>query len=172
MKEHPVYTGYLVTEDGRVFSAKKKEIKKQRGFSYYLDYNDPKEIIRTIGTNGYYMVSICFDGKQITKTIHSLVAETFIENPENLPQINHIDENKLNNNINNLEWVTPQKNSEHSLSKIYVIENIKTGEKITIFNLRRWCRENNINLGNIRETMTGKRFQCQGYRIIEKREKE
>ena len=46
--------------------------------------------------------------------IHRLIALTFIENPLNKPQINHIDGNKLNNNVNNLEWVTNLENQQHA----------------------------------------------------------
>lgn len=49
-----------------------------------------------------------------TKLIHRLVSEAFIPNPENKPCVNHIDNNPLNNNINNLEWVTHKENSFHS----------------------------------------------------------
>lgn len=60
---------------------------------------------------GYMRVRL--DGK--TKFIHQIIAENFIPNPNNLPQINHIDGNKLNNNSNNLEWVTNQENRDHAV---------------------------------------------------------
>lgn len=49
--------------------------------------------------------------------VHRLVAIAFIPNPNNLPEVNHIDENKLNNDISNLEWVTHRENIRHSLTK-------------------------------------------------------
>lgn len=55
-------------------------------------------------------------GKRYNKSVHRLVASTFIENVDEKPQINHIDGNKLNNNISNLEWVTPSENIRHGYS--------------------------------------------------------
>lgn len=64
--------------------------------------------------NGYFYVSLSKDGKKKNFKIHRLVAEAFIPNPENLPQVNHIDENKSNNKITNLEWSTSLSNLNHS----------------------------------------------------------
>lgn len=54
------------------------------------------------------------DGKKKTECFHKLVAQTFIPNPFNKKQVNHIDGNKLNNNIDNLEWVTKGENLKHA----------------------------------------------------------
>ena len=54
------------------------------------------------------------EGKRIKHPVHRLVAITYIPNPDNLPLVNHKDENKQNNNINNLEWVTVQQNTIYS----------------------------------------------------------
>ena len=56
--------------------------------------------------NNYLFVRLSKDSTYKTKYIHKLVAQAFIPNPDDLPEINHKDENKLNNDINNLEWCT------------------------------------------------------------------
>lgn len=53
------------------------------------------------------------DGNKKDENVHRLVALAFIDNPNNLPQVNHIDENKLNNNVVNLEWVNEKQNANH-----------------------------------------------------------
>ena len=65
--------------------------------------------------NGYPMVCICYSKKkQKCKIIHKLVALAFIPNLDNKPQVNHKDGNKLNNHIDNLEWVTAKENTNHA----------------------------------------------------------
>lgn len=59
---------------------------------------------------GYLLVNIPIAGKQATKTVHRLVAKTFIPNHDGLPEINHKDNNPLNNNASNLEWCTNEYN--------------------------------------------------------------
>ena len=63
---------------------------------------------------GYPIIGLSKNGKLRTRTIHRLVAETFIENPHNYNVINHIDCNKSNNNVNNLEWCTQKHNVRES----------------------------------------------------------
>lgn len=60
--------------------------------------------------NGYMYVSLNKNGKSFNKRLHILVAQAFIPNPENKPQVNHIDGNKENNNLENLEWCTSSYN--------------------------------------------------------------
>lgn len=60
--------------------------------------------------NGYIYIGLCKDGSVTRTTIHRLVAEAFIQNPHNLPCVNHKDENKENNNVDNLEWCSYQYN--------------------------------------------------------------
>ena len=61
----------------------------------------------------YAMIQLS-NGKQKNCRVHRMVAEAFIPNPENLPQINHKDGNKLNNHVTNLEWCTAKQNTDHA----------------------------------------------------------
>lgn len=89
------YKGYYVTEDGQVWSEKSHKFLSQSMRGLYL------------------RVNLYIDGETKTVPVHRLVAETFIPNPNNLPCVNHIDENKLNNSVENLEWVTVLQNANH-----------------------------------------------------------
>jgi hypothetical protein len=66
-----------------------------------------------LGKNGYYIVALTMNKVQTTKTVHRLVAETFVFNPNDLPMVNHIDENKMNNTYKNLEWCTQSYNNSY-----------------------------------------------------------
>lgn len=87
---------YSISEDGAVFS-------------YYSNF-ELKQFMR----NGYKAVCLVSDKKKKFKNIHRMLAEAFIENPLNKSQINHIDGNKTNNSLDNLEWATPSENITHA----------------------------------------------------------
>ena len=82
---------------------------------------------------GYYMVSLFKNGKHKNFQVHRLVAHSFILNPLNLPQVNHIDGNKENNCVDNLEWITNRDNVIHAY-KNNLRETIKI-DKETLINL-------------------------------------
>ena len=112
MKEHPTLKGYFVTEDGKVFSAWKRISNgKGRGGYYIIDDNKRKELKTHIEKKGYESISI--KGKNYR--VHRLVAETYIPNPEDKPQVNHKNKNRCDNRVDNLEWVTCQENIIHAL---------------------------------------------------------
>lgn len=75
--------------------------------------------------DGYFNIQLYKNNKRKKFFIHRLVAETFLENPNNYPCVNHIDENKHNNNVNNLEFCTIKYNNKYSLYK-----NIKREKKV------------------------------------------
>lgn len=77
-----------------------------------------------IAQNGYYRVTLAKNGVKKQKYLHRLIAIHFIDNPENFPQVNHKDGNKLNNSIDNLEWCTNQHNIIHAY-KLGLIEHVK-----------------------------------------------
>lgn len=76
-----------------------------------------KEIILkpSINKYGYLQVGLCVNNKLKSHTVHTLVAEAFIDNPFNKPTVNHKDGNKLNNFVDNLEWATKSEQAVHSL---------------------------------------------------------
>lgn len=81
---------------------------------------------------GYMKVDLCRDGRRTKNRVHRLVAETFIPNYENLPEINHVDGNKENNSVTNLEWVSGKMNRDHEkvfLAGIY--SNIQICEEMS-----------------------------------------
>lgn len=85
---------YIITKDGKIINKKRGNILKPQ-----------------LNGKGYLRVSI---GKKLM-FVHRLVAEKYIPNPNNLPQVNHKDGNKLNNSVDNLEWVSNKQNREHAL---------------------------------------------------------
>lgn len=74
---------------------------------------------QSLDGNRYACVALSKGGKRKTMKVHRLVAIAFIENPEDKPQVNHIDGVKTNNNISNLEWATAAENSIHSVDVLH-----------------------------------------------------
>lgn len=64
---------------------------------------------------GYYVVNVIINGKRRPEYVHRLVAKAYLPNPCGLPEVNHKDGNRLNNNVENLEWVSAEDNLKHSI---------------------------------------------------------
>ena len=96
------YAGlYQVSNLGRVKSLPKARSSRVNFLKHRVD-------------SGYARVSLSVNGKARNHSVHRLIAIEFIKNIDNLPVVNHIDGNKLNNSISNLEWVTSSENSLHA----------------------------------------------------------
>lgn len=80
-------------------------------------FYEEKEVKGYIDKEGYRIVYLQTSNKKITKKVHRLVAEAFIPNPNNLSQVNHKDENRLNNSVQNLEWCDAKYNANHGTRK-------------------------------------------------------
>ena len=123
-------TGYVtvLTDDGHKFSNFK--IDKDGNI-----INNKNKLFKSVLSQGYPNISITSDaGKKIKYYVHRLVAMTFIENPNNYPIVNHIDKNKLNHNVSNLEWCTFKHNGQHGLGKKVNKIDAKTNNIITTYN--------------------------------------
>lgn len=142
---------YAITSCGEVWSHKSKKFLK------------PRET-----KNGYLQVCLYKNGKGKNFYIHRLVAETYIDNPDNKPQVNHKDEDKTNNNVNNLEWVTVKENNNYGTHSeragkahrkpIYCIELDRVFESQA-----QACKELSINSAQLSGALRGlRRYKTAG----------
>lgn len=103
--------------------------------------------------NGYNSVMLGMSGVAKYVRVHRVVAQSFIDNPDNKPEINHINGNKSDNRVLNLEWVTHRENHKHRIS---VLKQTSGAAKITK-NIADEIRERFAN-GNITQTALGKEY--------------
>lgn len=106
---------YMVSNTGKVYSKLKKIIKK-------TSYTN----------NGYEVIMLARDGKQYGTFVHRLVAKAFLPNPNNLPIVNHKDENPRNNHVDNLEWCTYSYNNTYNNVHLRIAQKI--GRKVYQYN--------------------------------------
>lgn len=129
------------------------------GFSYI---KPGRMICSELNKFGYEVVGLYKDKKRKGHMVHRLVAEAFINNPGNLPYINHKDENKLNNCVDNLEWCTAKYNTNYgtcltrrSISQQYTNKRMKPViaynnlEMLEFVSIRSAARQLNLNQSNI-----------------------
>lgn len=95
-----------------------------------INFKRQKELKCFIDKDGYYKVGFCVNNKKYNRFVHRLVAICYIDNPDNLPIVDHIDGNRTNNSVENLRWTTYSGNSRNTKQnrKIKVI-NENTGEE-------------------------------------------
>ena len=153
MKDIKGYEGlYGITTEGNVYSYKRKRFLKPG-----------------VNQKGYLYVILCKDGKTKIYTIHRLVAEAYIPNTENLPQVNHRDENKTNNCLQNLEWCDASYNTNYGTRN----EKVSNSKKIPILQfdldgnfIREWSSATDVGKelqGNICNCLKGKLPSAYGF---------
>ena len=144
MKDVVGYEGlYAVTSCGKVWSYRNK--------CFLKPYTTKK---------GYMRVKLCKDGEKKMCRIHRLVAEAYLPNPENLPQVDHIDNDKTHNYVNNLQWITNRDNCRKSNNKP-ILQYDLDGELI-----REWECAADVGRkvkGNICDCLKGNRKTAYGY---------
>lgn len=162
MKQHPTYNNILVDKNGSIYTTGK-------------NYKSPKLLTPIVDSRGYHRVNVQVDlYEQRKKSIHRLVAETYLPNPYNFSDVHHKDNNPANNNLSNLEWLSHKNNIIKSRGNIgqnkaskWKLLNVKTNETFTIDNMSKWCEENNIDRANLHRTLKNYN-QCKGYKVLEK----
>lgn len=153
---------YQVSNKGRVKTMARYINSKSNSKSFRKE-----KILKPINVLGYQKV--CLINK--FKFIHRLVAETFIPNPQNLPCVNHKDENKTNNSVENLEWCTHAYNNSYGTR----LERVHSKERKKVFQytlcnelIKEWsstmeCGRNGFNQGHVAECCRGERKHHKGY---------
>lgn len=141
---------YAIAKDGRILSLLTDQIIKT-----------------SVNSNGYLKVTLWKDGKYCTRQVHLLVAQQFIPNPNNLPVVNHIDGNKQNPNMNNLEWCTYSENTQHAFNTGLIK---KTSDKVVVRgdgcvyrSLTEAATKNNISKSAISKVINGNRKTAGGW---------
>lgn len=158
---------YLVSEDGEVYSCervvengrftgKRKGRKLKQGKRGNRSKHGAK-------SDQYRFVSLSKNGKSRKYSAHRLVAEAFLSNPSNLPEVNHKDEDPSNNNVDNLEWCTRQYNIEYSKGKM-VRQIDSQGEVIAVYrSIRDASDATGIRRTNINNALRGWSATAGGY---------
>lgn len=112
---------YQVSDQGRVKSLERK-VRHGRG----IELTIKERILKpNVTYKNYLQVGLCTGGKQKMHKVHRLVCQAFHENPDNKPQVNHINEDKADNRASNLEWCTMRENLNHGT------RNIRAGKAIS-----------------------------------------
>ena len=149
VEDHP---NYMISDQGRLMNIKRGRIIKG-----------------SIHRDGYHRYCLSTNGKCRSVFAHQLVAEAFIPNPDNLPEVNHIDEVKTHNYPSNLEWTTRKGNMWHSRfanAETYKVQHPDGHVEVT-HNLSEFCREHNLNVGNLHKGIT-KGWSHKGFKLLEK----
>ena len=150
-----------------------------------LNYNHtgkPKLLKPSYNKQGYLQVQLSKNRKRKTFRVNRLVAETFIPNPNNLPEVNHKDEDKTNNSVENLEWIWHKDNCNHGTRNERIAKtnskvqknNQKKSKPVLQFTLdgefvREWpstreCGRNGFDNSNVAKCCRGEKTHYKGFR--------
>lgn len=144
LKEIKNYNGkYFISDDGVVFKKENDNFIEVKPFFSH---------------NGYLRIKLIKNGKSKNYFVHRLVAKHFVKNPQNLSSVDHIDENKLNNNYTNLRWTSKSYNCARSNAKLnrteveYIKKNYKRGNGTEI------AKKLNVDLSMVVKIAKGKAY--------------
>lgn len=154
---------YQVSSYGRVRSINRKVVHKDGKVTRHKS----KVLKQGLNKKGYYVVWPSFYGKKKSLVVHRLVATAFHGNPSEFDQVNHIDENKTNNRVENLEWCDAAYNVEYSQASSGWFTSPK-GELVFINNFARFSRDNGLSYGKLSALKSGERLTHKGWRYAGK----
>lgn len=156
------YEDYQVSNFGRVKSFK---------------FGKERILKPTSNTDGYLCVGLCKDGKMKTCKIHRLVAEAFVPNPKNLPEVDHIDTNKLNCRVENLRWATGEENRKYAVEAGLIRPKL-TQEQVRCvrknpkgLTLEQLAEKFGISLATVSRIQLGQSYKNAGGKIREARKR-
>ena len=161
-KDIPGFEGFYEASNKGSIRSVSRIVRSGRGHRI-----NPSVVLKpSIGQWGYEQVSLRENGKKYNKRVNRLIAETFIPNPNNYPQVNHIDGNKTNNCVSNLEWCNSSQNMKHCFdnglsrwkTKIRIVE---TG--IVYDSISECARSIGGYISLIQKCLNGKRKTHKGY---------
>lgn len=116
---------YQVSNMGNIKRVEHEDYRCRQGYRVFKE-----RILKPyISTKGYKRVNLSKNNKKKEVPVHRLVAMAFIENPNNYPQINHKDENKFNNNVDNLEWCTCKYNNNYGTKSQRISATLKARKR-------------------------------------------
>ena len=121
------FPNYFIYPDGRIWS----------------NYGKGKFMKHAVDKDGYHKVGLCQDGKQKRFSVHRLVAQAFIPNPDNKPEVDHINQDRSDNRLENLRWVTALENGQNKGN----YNTNTSGHKNIYYHKSRdiWSLDKNIN---------------------------
>lgn len=153
---------YQISNKGRIKSLERKTFKADK-YGQSLLLHKEKILTNNIMKSGYSMITLYKSGKPKSYFIHRLVAQAFIPNPNNYKEINHIDKDRKNNNVNNLEWCTRAYNNAYSKAKAVNQYNLQGKFIKTWESAKQAAEENNIYRSNITSCCKGKAKTTGGF---------